>query len=47
MIYIITGIAHLQKLGVDIGDLDGVVKKALPYLEVGMSLDKKDLLGSW
>ncbi|UII22274.1 MG2 domain-containing protein [Fulvivirga ligni] len=42
--HIIIGIAHLQKLGVDIGDLDEVVKKALPYLEAEFVDDYQELV---
>ncbi|UII28373.1 MG2 domain-containing protein [Fulvivirga maritima] len=42
--HIITGIAHLQKLGVEVDDLDEVVKKAMPYLESELIDDYKELI---
>ena len=44
--YIITGIGHLKKLGVDTRDLDPVIKLAIPYLDRKIKEDYDRLVKS-
>jgi hypothetical protein len=41
--YIITGIGHLKKLGIDIKKLDPIVKLAIPYLDAQIKKDHDEL----
>jgi hypothetical protein len=41
--YIVTGIGHLKKLGVDIKKLEPILKLAIPYLDLKIKKDYDDL----
>jgi hypothetical protein len=41
--YILTGIGHLKKLGIDIKKLDPIVKLAIPYLDLQIKKDHDEL----
>src|SRR5688572_7191393 len=41
--YILTGIGHLKKLGVDIKKLEPIVRLAIPYLDLQIKKDHDDL----